>query len=234
MPPFYTGTRRRVTGVAREPISYNIRPTTNDAITRMKDRAMDLTGLLNTGRNIRSIGIDDAHYADKSMGSPVKVAGIICAGTRFEGMLWGEVTKDGMLGTDTLIEMLGTSKFAAQIHLVLIDGLTLGGCDVVDLPRIAAAANVPAVAVMRKHPDLDNFRHVVHRLPDAEERWRKVQAAGPIHELNDFVFQVIGEEPKVIARALKKITDQGKVPEPLRLAHLIGSAVMLGQSTNRA
>jgi endonuclease V-like protein UPF0215 family len=92
---------------------------------------MDLNGLLNTGRNIRSIGIDDAHYPDKSMGSPVHVAGVVCAGTRFEGMLWGE-------------------------------------------------------------------------------------------------------EPKSVARALKRITDQGKVPEPLRLAHLTGSAVMLGQSTKRA
>ncbi|MFT7641913.1 MAG: hypothetical protein ACI9G1_003664, partial [Pirellulaceae bacterium] len=54
---------------------------------------MDLNGLLNTGRNIRSIGIDDAHYPDKSMGSPVHVAGVVCAGTRFEGMLWGEEPK---------------------------------------------------------------------------------------------------------------------------------------------
>jgi len=35
-------------------------------------------------------------------------------------------------------------------------------------------------------------------------------------------------------RKAPNLTDTGHVPEALRLAHLIGSAIMTGQSSNRA
>jgi endonuclease V-like protein UPF0215 family len=37
-----------------------------------------------------------------------------------------------------------------------------------------------------------------------------------------------------VAEALKRLTDRGNVPEALRLAHLIGSAVVMGESSKRA
>ncbi|MFP2934395.1 hypothetical protein ACLESO_56630 [Pyxidicoccus sp. 3LG] len=43
-----------------------------------------------------------------------------------------------------------------------------------------------------------------------------------------------GAEPPLVAEALARVTDRGNVPEPLRLAHLIGSAVVTGQSGQRA
>lgn len=195
---------------------------------------MDLEKLLSCGRKIRVIGFDDAHYADKSAGSEVHVAGIVCSDTRFEGMLWDTIEKDGMQATDRLVGMLSKSKFMAQVQVILVDGITLGGCNVVDLQQLNRELSIPAIGVMRRHPDLEKFRHVVHRLPESEKRWQKVLAAGPVHELNGFVFQVVGETPEVASRVLARLTDQGKVPEALRLAHLIGSAVKLGISGKRA
>ena len=64
--------------------------------------------------------------------------------------------------------------------------------------------------------------------------WRCTQAAGEVHQLDEWTFQLVGEEPEVIAKSLQRLTDNGKVPEALCLAHLIGSAVMLGESSNRA
>jgi endonuclease V-like protein UPF0215 family len=39
-----------------------------------------------------------------------------------------------------------------------------------------------------------------------------------------------GRPPEYVARALSRITDRGNVPEPLRLAHLIGAALTTGVS----
>jgi endonuclease V-like protein UPF0215 family len=55
-----------------------------------------------------------------------------------------------------------------------------------------------------------------------------------VHERPPFVFQVRGAEPDEAAFALRKLTDRGNVPEALRLAHLVGSAVMTGESGKRA
>lgn len=194
---------------------------------------MKLAQLLQTGRTIRVLGVDDAHYADKSHGSNVDFAAVVCGGTRFEGMLWGSLDKDGMNATQRILKLVRQSKFADQLHLVLLDGITFGGCNVIDLPLLAGTLKLPSVAVMRRVPNMQQFRKVVDKLPESDERWRRTQAAGKIHQLNQWVFQCCGEDPVVVSKALSRLTDRGKVPEVLRLAHLIGSAVMMGESTNR-
>jgi uncharacterized protein len=65
-------------------------------------------------------------------------------------------------------------------------------------------------------------------------RLELLQKAGEIHDYSPFFFQVCGEQPDIIAQALAQITDRGKVPEILRLAHLIGAAVINGESGSQA
>ncbi|MCB9744070.1 MAG: DUF99 family protein [Alphaproteobacteria bacterium] len=192
-----------------------------------------LAELLRRGRGLRAVGFDDAPF-DKAPGSPVSVAGVVCRETRLEGMLWGEAHRDGEDATRVMRDMLLGSKFHAQVHLVLIDGLAIGGFNLVDLPALAEAVARPCVAVMRRPPNLPAVHRVLRRFEDAERRLALLERAGPIHELGGFVFQVAGEAPEPVAQALAQLTDRGQVPEPLRLAHLIGSAVKLGQSGKRA
>ena len=111
---------------------------------------MKIDQLIQTRRNIRVIGIDDAHYADKSLGSKVNLAAVVCSSTRFEGMLWGEISKDGMDSTERIAQLVEQSKFHAQLHLVLLDGITFGGANVVDLDELNKQLRLPVVAVMRR------------------------------------------------------------------------------------
>ena len=53
-----------------------------------------LETVLARGKRIRAIGFDDAPFSD-THGSPVPIAGVVCSDTRFEGMVWGTVSKDG-------------------------------------------------------------------------------------------------------------------------------------------
>ena len=195
---------------------------------------MEIEKLLECGRKIRVIGFDDAHWRGNEDNVPVSVGGIVCSDTRFEGMLWGELTKDGLDSTESISHLLGESKFAQQVQLILLDGITFGGANVIDMPELSNAAGVPVIAVMRKLPRLEEFKHVLNRMSDSDERLRRLEAAGPIYELDGFVFQVIGLPPNVAGKALKRLTDVGLVPEALRISHLIGSAVKLGQSGKRA
>jgi endonuclease V-like protein UPF0215 family len=149
-------------------------------------------------------------------------------------MVWGELEKDGMDATDVMTAMINGSKFAEQLHLVLLDGITFGAANVVDIAALSERTGLPMIAVMRRQPDLAKFRNILDRLPESEERHRRVRAAGEIHQAPDLCFQVAGEEPESIPAALKLLTDRGKIPEALRIAHLIGSAVMTGQSGKRA
>jgi endonuclease V-like protein UPF0215 family len=189
--------------------------------------------LVRAGRTLRAIGVDDAPF-QRGDPAPVPVSGVVCQGTRFEGLLWDRVTQDGDDGTAVLTAMIAGSKFARQAHVVLTDGITLGGLNVVDLAALSDRLGCPCISVMRRRPDLAAMRRALQRVRDPDRRWAMIQRAGPVHERNGFTFQVVGASLEDAAVALGSLTDRGQVPEPLRLAHLIGSAVITGQSGKRA
>ncbi len=194
---------------------------------------MDLETLIRRRRNIRVIGFDDAPFVREKKGN-VPVAGVVCAGTRFEGMLWGRVQQDGWDATESLCQLLTNSKFWVQLHLVLLDGLGFGGFNLVDLPTMAKRLQLPCVALMRRYPDFKKIQRALSHFPDQAKRWQCLENAGTIYHYPPFFFQVCGEQPDIIAQALEQVTDCGKVPEALRLAHLIGAAVIKGESGSQA
>ena len=192
-----------------------------------------LEELLRLEKTIRVIGFDDAPF-EKRRGAPVNLAGIVCAQVRFEGMLWGEIERDGDDATDGVIELVSGSKFAEQTHIILTDGLAFGGFNLLDLPRLAEALERPCVAVMRKMPDMEAIDRALENFEDADRRRELIARAGDIHHHEPFYFQVAGADPEVIGPVLEHLTDQGHVPEALRLAHIIGAAINTGESSNRA
>lgn len=184
-------------------------------------------------KTLRAVGFDDAPFVRKR-GARAHVSGVVCAGTRFEGMVWGHVQVDGWRATDALARMLEGGKFLPQLHLVLVDGITVGGFNVVDLPLLARRLGLPCAAVMRRPPDMAAVERALRRLPHPERRLEILRRAGPFHHHPPFTFQVQGADPLELAAALRRITDRGNVPEPLRLAHLIGTAIETGESGRRA
>ena len=194
---------------------------------------MKLESLLKLNRTIRVVGFDDAPFIRGSKEN-VNLAGIICAQTRFEGMVWGQIQQDGFDSTDTICNLLIGGKFLPQLHIVLLDGIGFGGLNFVNLPELCARLQIPCVAVMRRQPNLTAMLEPINRLPYPEKRLELLRSAGTIYEYPPFVFQVCGEHASVIASVLQRLTDCGKVPEALRLAHLIGAAVIKGESGSSA
>jgi hypothetical protein len=185
------------------------------------------------GRTIRAVGFDDAPF-DRARRGDVSLAGVVCAGTRFEGLVWGRVRRDGWNATEEIVRLLAGGKFLPQLHLVLLDGIAFGGFNVVDLGALADALRRPCVAVMRRPPDLAAVERALGRLPRPGRRLELLRRAGPVHRLGAFVFQVRGAEPVETGRVLARLTDRGAVPEALRLAHLVAGAVRTGESGKRA
>ena len=194
---------------------------------------MDLEGLLRLKRTIRAIGFDDAPFT-RQASEPVAVAGVVCAGTRFEGMVWTQVQPDGWDATEILSQTLLRSKFWPQVHVVLLDGISLGGFNVIDLPFLAKQLERPCVSVMRRLPNLEAIADAMRHLPQPERRLEILKRAGNIHAHPPFYFQVCGADSAVMAQVLGQLTDRGHVPEALRLAHLITSAVVKGESGRQA
>lgn len=194
---------------------------------------MKLESLLKRDRLIRVVGFDDAPFVRRRSRS-VAIVGVVCAGTRFEGMVWGKVRQDGWNATDTICQLLIGKKFLPQLHILLLDGIGFGGFNLIDLPQLSERLSLPCVAVMRRLPNLAAMETAICRLPQPQRRLNILQRAGKIHASPPFFFQVCGACPEVTAAVLHRLTDCGKVPEALRIAHLIGAAVVKGESSSSA
>ena len=185
------------------------------------------------GGKIRSVGIDDGPFV-RGQRREVFVAGAVYSAGAFEGLLSTRVRQDGHNATDRLIAMLSGSKFLPQLHLCLLDGLTLGGFNVVDLPRLHAAVHLPCLAVTRKRPDMAAIEAALDNLSYPKKRRALMAKAGPFHQAKTFSFQVVGLDPGLALRAVEACVVHGNLPEALRAAHLITRGVVEGQSGNRA
>lgn len=195
--------------------------------------AARLRGVLRGGGRLRTLGVDDGPFR-RGRQRDVLVVGAVYAGYEFEGLLSTRVRQDGWNATDRLLAMIAGSKFHAQLHLVLLDGITLGGFNVVDLPRLASELELPCLTVTRRAPDRAAIARALERVTGSARRAALCERAGAIHRAGVLCFQVAGLEPELAREALEASTLHGHVPECLRAAHLIAAGIVTGESGRRA
>lgn len=194
---------------------------------------MALRRIIESDRTLRAVGFDDAPF-DRGQAAPVGLAGVVCEATRFDGMVWGSLEADGTDATETVVELLQGSKFLPQLHILLLDGIAFGGFNVVDLPELADRLDLPCATVMRSRPDFDAIERALQRVSHSDRRLETMRRAGELHGTEHAFIQVAGTDPDLARRAVDRLTRTGHVPEPLRIAHLVASAVESGESGRRA
>lgn len=204
----------------------------------------------------RTLGFDDTPFCTRPRvaGSEVHAVGIVTTRDRFEGMLYVDgIHQDGLNATDRLAASVLGSKFHAQVHAVLLDGITLGGLNVVDIQRLAARLQRPVIALLRARPDVPAFERAMRSLPHLDMRLARARAAGPVHCIGKWIFQLrcppraaqgegeggygcVEATAEDVALFLDACTPEGtqKIAECLRMAHLVGAAIKTGQSSSSA
>jgi endonuclease V-like protein UPF0215 family len=179
------------------------------------------------------VGVDDAPFERDDTGD-VAIVGTVYAAGRLDGVLVGSATKDGDDATARLIELIGTSRFESSVNLVMLQGVTLAGFNVVDVHELHRALGLPILVVARRAPDMDAIRQALLRtFPDGLERWTRIERLGPMEPTGPIFVQRVGLEIDEAAWAVERHTTNGHVPEPLRTAHLIAGALARGQSRGR-
>ncbi len=181
----------------------------------------------------RVLGIDDAPCM-KEDGGQVLVVGAVCRGDRLDGLLSTTVTRDGWDATDRLCSMLKDSKFFRQVHAVMLDGITLGGLNIVDIQTLSNCLKLPVLSVMRRRPDRKKMDLACRRVSSPEKRIALLDRAGCIHAAEHVFFQVCGLDPQAARLLVDNAATCGYIPEPVRLAHLIAGGIATGQSGRRA
>ena len=179
------------------------------------------------------VGFDDAPF-DRDTRGNVPIIGVVFAGLRLEGVLRGNVRRDGANATRSLIDLVQRSKFYPQLQLVLLQGIAFAGFNVVDLDALYDATDLPVIVVSRRQPRLEKIRGaLLTNVRGGRRKWKLIEKAGPMERTGDVYMQRRGIGSSDAAGAIRTLAIHGNIPEPLRAAHLISGAIATGQSRGR-
>ncbi len=182
-----------------------------------------------------TIGFDDGPF-DKHGGGRAQVllVGAVFARTRLDGVVSGRVRRDGRNATARMVELVRGSQFDRHVRAVLLGGIAVAGFNVVDIHALCAALDRPVVVVARRPPRYAAIRRALEHVPGGERKWSLIEGAGPMEPVRGIYVQRAGISLADTAALLEAATLHGKLPEPLRVAHLIAGGIVAGASRGRA
>lgn len=186
---------------------------------------------------IRILGIDDSpfKFGDKK----TSVIGVVMRIPSYiEAVLKTEVEVDGNDACEKLTDMINSSRYKEQLKLVMLDGVALGGFNVIDIAELHKKIGLPIVTITREEP---NFEAMEKALKEHFEDWRErleVIKKGELlvieTEHKPIFVKFVGIDFDKVKRIIELSTVRGALPEAIRVAHLIASGVAVGESYGRA
>ncbi len=187
-------------------------------------------------KDVRVLGVDDSHFEPHTRGT-VKVVGVVMRLSGYiDGFLLREITIDGTDATDAIISMV-ESKYSRDIRVIMIQGITLGGFNIVDLERLHRETGRAVITVSRRNPDIEKIREALEKhFPDHGTRMALITKF-PVEPLENgggiIYIQRVGITMDEAREIIAKTTIRGTMPEPIRIAHLVASALHFGESRGK-
>lgn len=191
-------------------------------------------GAVQDGARPHVLGVDDAPF-EKRQQAPVPIVAVMMEGADLiESVAVSSFAVDGDDATGFLAGWLGGLRSLTSVQAVLLGGITLAGLGVVDVAELASRLETPVLVATRREPSDAQLAEALsaagfqERIPIVE---RSPRATCVIDGL--FLAQA-GTTQEDAARLVRATLRKANLPEPLRVAHLVGRALVLGESRGRA
>jgi len=182
-------------------------------------------------QEIRIVGVDDGVFAPHTKGLANVIGIVFRGGFWLDGIMKTEVTIDGMDATQKIADMINASPHYAQLRVVMLNGVTFAGFNVVDIVKLSELTGLPVIAVTREKPDFDDIRKALTYLPQSEMRWKIIENASRLIRVRSrkgeepIFMQIAGISKEDAEKIIKETSTRSNVPEPLRVAHIIASGL---------
>jgi endonuclease V-like protein UPF0215 family len=188
-------------------------------------------------QQIRLLGIDDSPFTFNE--KYATIIGVVMRGGEYlESVLKNQVSIDGDDATFVCKQMIENTRHRVQLKALLLDGIALGGFNIVDIEEIYTTTSLPVITITRDKP---NFEKIKLALQKNFNDWKKrfdLMKKGELHEVktkhNPIYVKCTGLRIEEAKEIIKLSTIRGVIPEPIRVAHLIASGITRGESYGKA
>lgn len=180
---------------------------------------------------IRVLGVDDGVFEPRSGGFATVVGVVFRGGYWLDGVMRTEIKVDGVDAGEKIANMILKSSHHKQLRVVMLNGVTFAGFNVVDIRKLNEATGLPVMGVTRDRPNRRSIKEALKNLPRSEERWKAMQSGGQTHAVQTrsgaarIFAQIAGISLEDAEKILRLTSTRSDVPEALRVAHLIASGL---------
>ena len=178
--------------------------------------------------HVRVVAVDDGRFQRVDRRAPL-AAVVMSLPSYVESIRVGSVEVDGRDANERIASLVESTGHLAELRAILLDGVVVGGFNVVDIDRLHRRLGWPGITVTRRPPDREGIRAALAKWFPRDHRLRlaRIQAHPLFRVPTDgrpIYASVVGATRRDAAALLRRATVRGHWPEPLRWAHLVASA----------
>ena len=180
---------------------------------------------------IRVLGVDDGKFAPHTNTEALVIGVVFRGGYWLDGLLHTRIAVDGFDATSKISSMITESAHSKQLRVVMLNGLTFAGFNIVDIKALNITTHLPVITVTREKPHLDEIYEALQNLSNSERRWKMIVEAGVPSEILTMngrtraYIQTAGITKEDAERIVRFTSTRSSIPEPLRVAHIIASGL---------
>lgn len=154
----------------------------------------------------------------------MKIVGVVYAHQRFDGVVSGFIRRDGANAARVMAELIAGGRFAEHVQLVMLQGIAVGGFNVVDVFELHRLTSLPVLVVSSRQPNMNAVRDaLLTRVRGGRRKWSIIKRLGAMELCAGVWVQRVGLTLEEAEDAIRRFAINGRTPEPLRVAHLIAS-----------
>jgi uncharacterized protein len=179
------------------------------------------------------LGVDDAPF-DKRQTGPVPILAVAMeAHDLIESVALTEFPVDGDGATEFLASWISGLRARPMLQAVILGGITIAGLGVVDVSALAQRLGLAVLVVTRHNPARSELADAL-RAAGLSDRLALLERIPRAYGVGDGLYLAHAGGSRVEAEHLLQVTlGKSRLPEPLRVAHLIGQAIVLRESRGR-
>ena len=147
-----------------------------------------------------------------------------------DGFVMGHSTVGGDDATDAILSMYEKLD-RADISFLLISGIIISSYNMIDVKKISEKTGLPVIAIT--HDESDGIEDAIkHHFPDSYKsklaEYSKLGSREKItlHTSHNLYIRNEGCTVLEAKQLLDKVTSQGSIPEPLRIAQLLANTLL--------
>jgi endonuclease V-like protein UPF0215 family len=180
-----------------------------------------------------TLGVDDAPFDKRQAGHVPLIAVAMEGHDVVESVALGEFLVDGDGATEYLASWIAGLRTRPMLQAVILGGITIAGLGIVDVTALAQRLTLPVLVVTRHNPARSELADAL-RAAGLHDRLAILEQIPRAYGVGEGLYLAHAGATRVEAERLLMATlGKSRLPEPLRLAHLVGQAIVLKESRGR-